>query len=141
MTSLSLESARSRSPSPRPSISTSTLRLSKNNSRHSHFDDRTFAEIGIQTETTLSLTADIAWTPTITSVIVERNIDTYGMSILDRAIFAQECDELPSVTEQQWEMDSDDTEDAFESRGDEAEEETEDVAEEELEPISVANRI
>ena len=61
-----------------------------NTSTHSNFDDRTFAEIGIQTETTLSITAaDIIWTPTITSVIVERDIDTSGKSTLDRAIFAQ----------------------------------------------------
>ena len=55
------------------------------------------------------------------------------MSTLDRAIFAQECDDLPGFTEPHWETDSDNTEDDVELRGDEAEEETEDVAEEELE--------
>ena len=51
---------------------------------------------------------------------------------------------MPGFTEQQRETDSDQFEDAFKSRGEEAEEETEDVAEEEeeeLEPVSVANRI
>ena len=71
-------------------------------SRRSKLDDRTLAEIGIQTESTLSLTAaDVTWTPTIKSFIVKRNIDTSGMSTLDRAIFAQECDDLQGFTEQQ----------------------------------------
>ena len=60
------------------------------------------------------------WTPTCTSVIVERNIDAASMSTLERAIFAQECDELPSAAQPQYENDVD-------LRGDEAEEETEDV--------------
>ena len=69
-------------------------------SRHSNVDDRTFVEIGIRSETTLSLTAaDATWTPTIKNFIAERNIDTSGMSTLDRAIFAQECDELSGVTD------------------------------------------
>ena len=86
----------------------------KETSRHSNFDDRTFADIGIQTETTLSLTAaDVTWTPTIENFIAERNIDKSGMSNLNRTIFAQECDELPGFTEQQWETDSGNTEDAF----------------------------
>ena len=51
------------------------------------------------------------------------------MSTLDRAIFAEECDELPSAAEPQWETDSDATsDDDVELRGDEAEEETQDVA-------------
>ena len=42
----------------------------RNTSMHSSFDGRTFTEIGIQTETTLSInSADITWTPTCTSVI------------------------------------------------------------------------
>ena len=110
--------------------------------RHINVDDRTFVEIGIQNETTLSLTAaDVRWTPTIETFVAERNIDKSGMSILDRAIFAQECDELPGFAEQQWETDSDVTENASESRGEVTEEETEDVAEEDLKPVSVANRI
>ena len=115
---------------PRQSISTSTYRLTQITSTHSNFDDRTFAEIGIQTETTLSINAaDITWTPTCTSVIVERNIDADGMSTLERAIFAQECDELPSAAEPQYETDSDDaSEGNVDLRGDAAEEETEDVA-------------
>ena len=48
---------------------------------------------------------------------------------------------LPGFTEQQWETDIDVIEDAFESRGEEAEEESDHVAEEELESVSVANRI
>ena len=70
-----------------------------NTSTHGNFDDHTFSEIGIQTETTLSInSADITWTPTCTSVVVERNVkDT--MSNLDRAIFAQECDVFPSAAE------------------------------------------
>ena len=117
-------------------------------SRHSNVDDRTFADIGIQTETVLSLSAaDVKWAPTIETFVAERNFDKSGMSPLDRPIFAQECDELPGFTAQQWETDGDTTEsevenaDAFESRGEEAEEETEDVAEEEIEPVSVADRV
>ena len=61
----------------------------RNTSTHFNFDNRTFAEIGVQTETTLSINAaDITWIPTCTSVIVERNIDTADMSTLQRAIVA-----------------------------------------------------
>ena len=91
--------------------------------------------IGILTETTLSINAaDITWTPTVTSVIIERNIDTSGMSTLDRAIFAQECDELPSAAAPQCETDSDaTTDDDVELRGDEAKEEKLEDAEDAVE--------
>ena len=65
-------------------------------------------------------------------------------------MFAQECHALPGFAEQQWETDSEangsatEDADAFELRVEEAEEETEDaadVAEEEIEPVSVADRI
>ena len=72
-------------------------------SKQSNSEDRTVTEIRVQTETTLSLTAaDVKWTPTIETFVVERNIDKSGMSILDRAIFAQECDDLLGFTEQRW---------------------------------------
>ena len=106
----------------------------RNASMHSSFDGRTFTEIGIQTETTLSINAaDLTWTPTCTSVIVERNIDAASTSTLERATFAQECDELLSAPEPQYETDSDDdvSENDLDLCGDEAEEETEDVAERE----------
>ena len=58
----------------------------------------------------MSLTAaDAKWTPTIETFVAERNIDKSGMCILDRAFFAQECDELPGFTEQQWKTDSEAT--------------------------------
>ena len=41
----------------------------RNTSMRSSFDGRTFAEIGVQTETMLSInSADVTWTPTCTSV-------------------------------------------------------------------------
>ena len=93
---------------------------------HSSFDGCTFAEIGIQTETTLSTnSADITWTPTCTSVIFERNIDAASLSTLERAIFAQEGDDLPSAAGPQWGTGSDATSGQHaDLRGDEAEEET-----------------
>ena len=107
-----------------------------------------FAEIGVQTDTTLSLTAaDVKWAPTIEIFVAEPNIDKSGMSTLDRVIFAQECDELPGFTEQQWETVSGasesgaDNADMFEKRGEEAEEETEDVEGEEIETVTVADRM
>ena len=55
------------------------------------------------------------------------------MSTMERALFSQECDELPSAAEIQYGTDSGDdaSEGDVDLRGDEAEEETEDVAERE----------
>ena len=54
------------------------------------------------------------------------------MSTLERAIFVQECDELASAADPQYEPDSDANSDGdVDLRGDEAEEKTEDVAERE----------
>ena len=121
----------------------------RDNSTRGSFDNRTFCEIDVQTETTLSINAaDINWTPTCTSFIVERKIDAASMSTLESAIFAQECDELPSAFDPQYETDTDD--DEFENnvdlRGDEAEEETEDVVrnsecEEERGPFSPSQEL
>ena len=72
--------------------------------------------------------ADITWTPTCTRFIVERNIDATSISTLERAIFAQECDVLPSVAAPAYETDSDNDvdENDVDLRGDESEEAMED---------------
>ena len=68
---------------------------------------------------TLSLTAaDVQWTPTITEFFVsEQRSDEPEMSRLERAIIAQQHDELPAVIEQGWEADDSSDEDDLSVNG------------------------
>jgi hypothetical protein len=71
--------------------------------------ERTFAEIGVQTELSLSLNAsDIRWTPTIDERRSSPAQVEVATSTLERAIAAQQQDVLPAAVDPGEETDTDD---------------------------------
>ena len=138
-----------------PEISTQT-----NDIDHAvHHEGRTFANCSVQTELQLSLTAaDIVWTLTIKTCDAGQCISRGAgpsdvvdyepeMSSIERAIIAQQHDELPAHGEPEWETESSASAgeaSAMESREDESEEDKLDKlhdAEATASSVSVADRI
>ena len=127
-------------------------KVSKRNNHDITPVEHVFVDCAAQTEVTLSMiAADVQWTPTITEFFVsEQRSDEPETSRLERAIIAQQHDELPAAVGQVWETDNSASDGkvtvdgmndegelvTFEQRGEEAEEKNEEVNDEEAVQVS-----